>query len=140
MSISIGKRILLGFAALTLVILALGFYALNQIAAVRDSTDMLVARDLGLLRQIDDLGNKARAMGIVRRDAVIAALSRSQGRQVLEEDHLNAWRRIAAEVETTMTSSLRATNDYAARASSAEMNPISNAISSRQAIWMPCRC
>lgn len=120
MSISIGKRILLGFAALTLVVLALGFYALNQIAAVRDSTDMIVARDLALLRQIDELGNMARGMGIVRRDAVIAALARAQGRSLQDEDYLNAWRRLASEVETTLTGTLRATNDYSTNASSTE--------------------
>ena len=75
MSISIGKRILLGFVAVTLVILALGIYALGQIGAVRDTTDAIVTRDLTVARKLDDLGNRARDMGILRRNAVIAGIS-----------------------------------------------------------------
>ena len=80
MSISIGKRILLGFVAITVVIVALGFYALGQIGVVRDTTDAIVTRDLTVARQLDDLANKARDMGLQRRNAIIALLMRAAGR------------------------------------------------------------
>ncbi len=67
MSLSIGKRILLGFFAITVVVVALGLYALEQIGAVRDTTDAIVRRDMTILRQLDDLGNDARDLGLLRR-------------------------------------------------------------------------
>ncbi len=63
MSLSIGKRILLGFVAASLIVALLGAYALRQIATVRDMTDTIVSRDIGVLRQLDDLGNVSRNMG-----------------------------------------------------------------------------
>ena len=55
LSLSIGKRILLGFVAVTVVIVAMGLYAIGQIASVRDTTDAIVARDLAMARKFDDL-------------------------------------------------------------------------------------
>ena len=120
MSISIGKRILLGFAAVTLVILALGIYALGQIGSVRDTTDAIVARDLTVMRQLDELGNRARNMGILRRNAVIATLMKAQGHAVKEEDTFAIWRRTAAATETLYKELLREAAEYRGRAVSQE--------------------
>ncbi len=70
LSLSIGKRILLGFVAITVVIVAMGLYAIGQIGAVREATDAIVARDLMVARQLDELANRARDMGLQRRNAV----------------------------------------------------------------------
>src|SRR5436309_1875952 len=93
-SLSIGKRILLGFVAASLIVAALGAYALRQIGSVRDMTDLIVTRDVGVLRQLDDLGNVARNMGLVRRNAVIALLTQGNttSPSARSDDFLGSWR------------------------------------------------
>jgi methyl-accepting chemotaxis protein len=115
-SFSIGKRILLGFAAIILVILALGVYAIGQIGSVRDTSDAIVARDLTVMRQLDELGNRARNMGILRRNAVIATLMKAQGNAVKEEDTFAIWRRTAATTDALYKELLQEAADYRARA------------------------
>jgi methyl-accepting chemotaxis protein len=118
-SISIGKRILLGFVAITIVIVALGFYALGQIGVVRDTTDGIVTRDLTVARQLDDLANKARDMGLQRRNAIIALLMRARGGPE-RDDGSASWRRSATEAEAILAELVRATDGYRARSVSEE--------------------
>ncbi len=127
MSISIGNRLLLGFGAITLVMMALGFYAIAQIGSAREATDAIVARDLGLARRIDDLGNKARAIGILRRNATIDALVRartSSGQSTAPpeptEDTPEAWRRTADDIEALLAGIVRSTGEYHSNAISVE--------------------
>lgn len=120
MSLSIGKRILLGFAAVTVVIVALGLYAIGQIGAIRDSTDKIVTRDLLVMSQLDVLGNQVRDLGVLRRNAVIATLMKAQGRTVREEEFLPAWRRIATATDALFADLIRETGEYRTRAISAE--------------------
>ncbi|MGU3361475.1 methyl-accepting chemotaxis protein [Methylobacterium sp. M6A4_1b] len=119
MSISIGKRILLGFVAITVVIVALGFYALGQIGVVRDTTDAIVTRDLLVGRQLDDLANKARDMGLQRRNAIIALLMRARGGPE-RDDGSASWRRTATEADAILAELVRATEGYRARSASEE--------------------
>ncbi|AWN39057.1 methyl-accepting chemotaxis protein [Methylobacterium radiodurans] len=112
MSLSIGKRILLGFVAITVVIVAMGFYAIGQIGAVREATDAIVARDLSVARQLDDLANKARDMGLYRRNAVIAVLARETDAQAVNRS-LDNWRNAAGEADALLASLVRASNGYA---------------------------
>jgi methyl-accepting chemotaxis protein len=116
-SISIGKRILLGFVAVTVVIVALGLYAIGQIGVVRDTTDAIVSRDLAMARQFDDLANKARDMGLMRRNAVIAVLSRKTDAQEVARA-LDGWRGAAGEADAIFTSLTRSAEAYADNATS----------------------
>jgi methyl-accepting chemotaxis protein len=118
-SISIGKRILLGFVAITLVVVALGFYALGQIGVVRDTTDAIVSRDLTVARQLDDLANKARDMGLQRRNAIIALLARARGGPE-RDDVSGAWRRTATEADAILAELIRASDGYRTRSASEE--------------------
>jgi methyl-accepting chemotaxis protein len=121
-TLSIGRRILLGFFAVTVVIVALGLYALEQIGAVRDTTDAIVRRDMTVLRQLDDLGNEARDLGILRRTAVIAMLtqSQSQGQLTRTEDTLAKWRQTATQVENRLAATIQLSNEYRAFSPSAD--------------------
>lgn len=120
MSISIGNRLFLGFGAVTLVLIALGFYAISQIGAAREATDAIVARDLKLAQRIDDLGNKARVIGNLRRNATIDTLIRaraSSGQSVTApiepaEDVASAWRRTADEIEATLAGIVKSALEY----------------------------
>ncbi|MEA1832850.1 methyl-accepting chemotaxis protein [Methylobacterium durans] len=122
MSLSIGKRILLGFVAVTLVIIALGLYALGQIGAVRDTTDAIVTRDLSVARKLDDLANRARDMGILRRNAVITAITGKRAADT--EDPTLAWRRAAGETEVALTGLVRSTDEFRATSISPERSAI----------------
>ncbi|MER2267638.1 methyl-accepting chemotaxis protein [Methylobacterium oxalidis] len=122
MSLSIGKRILLGFVAVTLVLVALGLYALGQIGAVKDTTDAIVARDLSVARKLDDLANRARDMGILRRNAVIAAITGKRASDL--EDPTQAWRRAAAETEAVLTGLARTTEEFRATSISPERSAV----------------
>ena len=120
MTLSIGRRILLGFFAVTVVIVALGLYALEQIGAVRDTTDAIVRRDMTVLRQLDDLGNEARDLGLLRRNAVIAMLTQSQGQPARTDDTAAAWRQTAAQVESRLATTVQLATEYRASSASAE--------------------
>ncbi|MEH3119242.1 MAG: methyl-accepting chemotaxis protein [Methylorubrum populi] len=113
MSLSIGKRILLGFVAASLIVAALGAYALRQIGTVRDMTDLIVSRDIGVLRQLDDLGNVARNMGLVRRNAVIAVLTQAQGSSPnRQDDFLGSWRQNVSELERLLNTIAAEVREY----------------------------
>ncbi|MEH3062753.1 methyl-accepting chemotaxis protein [Methylobacterium oryzae] len=120
MSLSIGKRILLGFFAITVVVVALGLYALEQIGAVRDTTDAIVRRDMTILRQLDDLGNDARDLGLLRRTAVITMLMQAQGRATQAGDTLATWRQTAAQVENRLATTIQLATQYRTQVVSAE--------------------
>ncbi|GAA0245385.1 methyl-accepting chemotaxis protein [Methylorubrum aminovorans] len=122
MSLSIGKRILLGFVAASLIVAALGAYALRQIGSVRDMTDLIVTRDVGVLRQLDDLGNVSRNMGLVRRNAVIAVLTQGQGQsaQARQDDFLGSWRQNVAELDRLLATITGEVKEYQSGALSAE--------------------
>lgn len=124
MSISIGKRILLGFVVVTLVMLGLGAYALGQIGAVRDNTATIVARDLAIARRLDDLGNKSRDLGNLRRNGVIAALMRNRPDAEIATI-IDTWRRVASESDAILVDTARTADGYAPTAPSPE----------RAAIW-----
>ncbi|MGH1575467.1 methyl-accepting chemotaxis protein [Methylobacterium sp. P31] len=120
MTLSIGRRILLGFFAVTVVIVALGLYALEQIGAVRDTTDSIVRRDMTILRQLDDLGNEARDLGILRRNAVIAMLTQRQGQSTRADDTVAAWRQTATQVESRLANTVQLATEYRAYSASSE--------------------
>jgi methyl-accepting chemotaxis protein len=119
-TLSIGRRILLGFFAVTVVIVALGLYALEQIGAVRDTTDAIVRRDMAVLRQLDDLGNEARDLGLLRRTAVIAMLTQAQGRPARTDDTAAAWRQTAAQIDNRLATTIRLATEYRAASPSSE--------------------
>jgi methyl-accepting chemotaxis protein len=72
MSLSVSNRIVLGFAAITTLLIALGLYALGQVAAVRSTVDRIVERDLAALTQLDAVSAaegaaaESRARGVLR--------------------------------------------------------------------------
>ncbi|MCJ2013286.1 methyl-accepting chemotaxis protein [Methylobacterium sp. J-076] len=120
MSISIGRRILLGFFAVTAVLVALGIYAIGQVGAVRETTDRIVARDLMMMRQLDELGNETRDLGVQRRNAVIQALTKALGHSTRETDFLAPWRRTAQNADKLFADLLREADGFRSVAISAE--------------------
>lgn len=52
---TIANRILLGFAAVTVLLLGLGLFGLSQIGEVRSNTETIVTRNLAFIKQINDI-------------------------------------------------------------------------------------
>ncbi len=100
--------------------MALGLYAIGQVGAVRETTDRIVARDLLIMRQLDELGNQTRDMGVLRRDAVITALLKAQGRQAREADILTRWRRNSDTSDKLFGELVRETSEFKKAAISAD--------------------
>ncbi|MDQ0442814.1 methyl-accepting chemotaxis protein [Methylobacterium persicinum] len=94
------------------MLVALGIYAIGQVGAVRETTDRIVARDLLIMRQLDELGNQTRDMGVLRRDSVIASLLKAQGRQSREADILAKWRSNSAVSDKLFADLLREADQF----------------------------
>ncbi|MBY0294585.1 MAG: methyl-accepting chemotaxis protein [Methylobacterium sp.] len=121
MSISIGNRILLGFTAVILVIVALGIYALAQIGDVRRSTDIIVTRDLVVMRQLDTIREAQRRMSDLRDEATTRYFLRALNREVPpKEEPSVTWRQAAAATETALAGAIASTAEFRAQSLSAD--------------------
>ena len=67
---TISRRIILGFAAIGVLMLLLGGYAVSQVGRVRDTLDAVVKRDMGSLDELDQLQSLLARMVELRTAAV----------------------------------------------------------------------
>ncbi|WP_018262908.1 methyl-accepting chemotaxis protein [Methylobacterium sp. WSM2598] len=120
-SISIGNRILLGFTAVILVIVALGLYALAQIGDVRRATDLIVSRDLAVMHQLEGIREAQRRMSDLRDEATTRYFLRALNREVPpKEEPAVGWRRAATAAETALASAITNVNEYRGQSLSAD--------------------
>jgi methyl-accepting chemotaxis protein len=89
--LSIANRILLGFAALVLMLVLLGVYGLSQIGTVTRATELIVSRDLMLLRQIAQLRDAENDMHETRARAVSRFLVQQLGGTPPTDDLTQQW-------------------------------------------------
>ena len=113
---SIANRILLGFAAITLLMVGLGIYGLSQIGLVTNASETIVTRDLAMLRQISELRDIEADMQNARATSVSRFLVRSLGRETPGEDPAAGWPVLANRAETLLVETLAAANQNAATA------------------------
>lgn len=99
---SIANRILLGFTAVTLLLIGLGLYGLNQISVVNQSTDTIVTRDLAMLRQLMELRDAETDMQDSRARAISRFLLRNLGRDAQGEDPAQQWPAHVARAEALL--------------------------------------
>jgi methyl-accepting chemotaxis protein len=114
--LSIANRILLGFAALVLMLVLLGVYSLNQISTVTRATETIVARDLGMLRQLAGLRDAEGDMYEARSLSVNRFLLRGVGRNAEDADPLQTWQRTANRTDLLLAEVLSVANRNAATA------------------------
>jgi methyl-accepting chemotaxis protein len=120
-TISIANRILLGFAVILALMVGLGFYAINQLDDVRQSTETIATRDLTLMRQIERVGDQQNIMRGLREEILSRYLLRSLGQQQASaEDVARAWQQEAAATEASLAQAIAMANDFAARSVSAQ--------------------
>ena len=67
---TISRRIILGFAAIGVLMVLLGGYAVSQVGRVRDTLDAVVKRDMGSLDELDQLQSMLAHMVELRTTAV----------------------------------------------------------------------
>ncbi|MCI0755987.1 methyl-accepting chemotaxis protein [Teichococcus vastitatis] len=99
---TIANRILLGFMAITLLLLGLGLYGLNQISVVTAATDMIITRDIAALRQLAQLRDTEAAMQDSRGQHFSRFLLRNLGRGGGTDDLATQWSREAEAAERLM--------------------------------------
>lgn len=100
---SIANRTLFGFAAITLLLIGLGFYGLNQISVVTNASETIVTRDMGVLRQLLLLQDAESSMQDLRSRSVSRLLARNLGRELTGEDPSLSWPQHAAAAENLVT-------------------------------------
>lgn len=100
LSLSIANRIILGFAAVLVLMVAIGLYALGQISDVRESSTQIVSRDLKALRSLGQVRIELSALREQRSRAVIRLLATSSGQTLTyDTDPVSAWRAKIGEAE-----------------------------------------
>jgi methyl-accepting chemotaxis protein len=114
--VSIANRILLGFLAITLLLVGLGVYSLTQIGLVTSASDVIVTRDLAMLRQLSELDGAESDMQDSRSRAVSRFLLRALRQEPSGEDPALTWPRQASQAETLLAEALAAANRNAATA------------------------
>ncbi|WP_159995957.1 methyl-accepting chemotaxis protein [Roseomonas sp. 18066] len=117
---SIANRILLGFTALTLLLVGLGVYGLNQIGVVTRATEQIVSRDLMTLRQLMELRDAEADMHEARARTTSRFLVRSLGRELRGEDPVQAWPGHLARAEGLLQQMAQSANQNAAAALSSD--------------------
>lgn len=113
---SIVNRVLLGFAAVIVLMVVLSVYSVQQIDAVRGTTETIVARDLTVMRQLHAARINQHHMREERTAAVIRHLGRALQRDVPGDDPLAAWPRYAAASEAALAEAQAAARLYANQA------------------------
>lgn len=119
---TIANRILLGFAAIIVLMVALGVLALNQIDSVRGETEVIIERDLGFVRLISDVRvarQQMQAAAETRFAEQMAAGRGGQAAQVVD------WRERSAAAAQALQQATSLASQYENSALSAQ----------RQAAW-----
>ncbi|MDB5369592.1 MAG: methyl-accepting chemotaxis protein [Roseomonas sp.] len=117
---SIANRILLGFAAIVLLLVLLGVYGLSQISVATRATETIVTRDLVIARQLSQLRDAEADMQEVRSRSVNRFLLRSLGRNAPADDLAEVWQRDASRAEALLAEMLATANRNAATALSTQ--------------------
>ncbi|MCR0983002.1 methyl-accepting chemotaxis protein [Roseomonas populi] len=114
---SITNRALLGFVALTLLTILLGFWSLDQFEVVRESTRLVATRDGSVSRQVDDVRNAQINLRNTRSRIMIAYLGRRAAPEAAPAAVPTAdWQQGSARMATLLNNALVAAQGFAAGA------------------------
>ncbi|MEH0197037.1 methyl-accepting chemotaxis protein [Caulobacter sp. CCNWLY153] len=118
---TIANRIILGFAAVTVLLLGVGLFGLVQIGVVKDTTETIVTRDMAVVRQIAQIRTTANEMRAASDAVITSYLSRSAGGAGgNEEDPVTRWRQRGVDMDSALEKAASAARDYRQTALSAE--------------------
>ncbi len=117
---TIANRLLLGFTAVTLLLVALGAYAVSRIGEVRDATQTIVTRDLAAFRQLETVRVSQTLTEDARQGAVTRFLLLALGEAPGATNPVDLWRQRAAETEAALTEASTTANGFRTSAVSAD--------------------
>ncbi|WP_293968054.1 methyl-accepting chemotaxis protein [Sphingomonas sp.] len=108
---SVSNRIVLGFAIVTALLVALGFYSIGQVGRVRATLDAVVKRDMGTLDRLDAVQSSLARMVELRTAAVRRlAIGQAEG----ETDPTDNWRRAVQDSQDGIATLRRDVDSYIA--------------------------
>ncbi len=114
---SISLRILLGFGLTILLMAGLGGYALQQIGAVRETTDNIVTRDIAAYRLTDsvhDAQDQMSSLRLVATNGFLRHADRAGPAAAADvEARISGWERQAALTETRLAEARQAITTFA---------------------------
>ncbi|MCC2975252.1 methyl-accepting chemotaxis protein [Sphingomonas sp. PL-96] len=76
---SVSTRIIAGFGIITAILVALGFYSVQQVGEVRAYVDRIVQRDYAVILEVDEIARSEARMREARLTAVMHALRGGRG-------------------------------------------------------------
>jgi nitrate/nitrite-specific signal transduction histidine kinase len=118
--VTIANRILLGFAAITILLVVVGLYGLSQIAAVREQTETIVARDLAVARLLETIRGNEEDMRATSEQALSAFLLRSLQKTNDNRDFVATWQTHATATEAAISRAISLANEYRTNAVSGD--------------------
>lgn len=113
---SIANRILLGFAAVILLVVALGLFGLAQISEVRSETARIVSRDLAFLRQLSEVQLQQHEMAAAAENEVATMTLSGRNPSVAA----TLWRAQADKTQQSLDQTIALAQQYQATAASEE--------------------
>jgi methyl-accepting chemotaxis protein len=118
--VSIVNRVLLGFGALIALLVVLGFYGLQRLELVRDSTEAILRRDLVVMRQLYVVQENQDRMREQRAAATIRHLAQGRVPANPGEDPFAAWARYAEATQSALAEGQGTARQYASEALSSD--------------------
>ena len=117
---TISRRIILGFAAIGVLMLLLGGYAVSQVGRVRDTLDAVVKRDMGSLDELDQVQSLLAHMVELRTAAVRQMVLQGTA----DPSTLEEWNRTIAGAQHGISVLQREVQGYIAVQIAAERTPL----------------
>lgn len=106
-NLSIGNRILLGFAVVIAVLIGLVLYTLEQLSDVKDTGEVIVQRDFTVMRMFDRILKEERQLGAEQETVLSNFLAARLGNSFASGDLTLQWRNQAAATETAIADAIR---------------------------------
>jgi len=119
-TISIANRILLGFALIVALMVALGAYSIKKLDEVRQTTERIVSRDIALMRQLEAINDQQATMRSLREEIMARYLLRNLGQQVSFDELVREWSRQSLATESSITQTAAMASGFAANSISPE--------------------
>jgi methyl-accepting chemotaxis protein len=110
-NVSVSNRIVLGFAVVTAILIALGFYSVVQVGRVRATLDAVVKRDMGTLDRLDTVQSSLSKMVELRTAAVRRLVI---GQAAGEADPTDNWRKAVQDAQDGVVTLRRDVDGYIA--------------------------
>lgn len=117
-SLSIGNRIMLGFAVVIAVLIGLILYVLAQLSDVRDTNEVIVSRDFTIMQVFDRILKEERVLEAEQELVLSKFLAARAGGEPLSGEMTDSWRKQVAITEGAMEEALRSVTIYRDEATS----------------------